>query len=89
MRQFSDASILLFMQLVYQCPETGCWLWKGVKNEQGHGIYIENNISYGPVDKVSWDMFLSEENTTGRSPWRTCYNHRCINPKHFKLSGKK
>ena len=75
--------------------DNGCWLWRGVKNPQGYGMFSMNSTKVC-AHRVSYSLFTAEI-PSGLVVDHTCHNkdnacsgghscvHRsCVNPKHLE-----
>lgn len=79
-----DAEYDLLMENIHKCEVTGCWWWKGLKDENGYGIAILNGVMYGLASRFIWNAKNPSNQLSLRSyPFMNCMNMKCVNPAHM------
>jgi len=64
---------------------TGCWLWKGYKNDKGYGI-IKIGEKNNRVHRVSAMLFLDFDISSNLEVCHRCDNPVCWNPSHLFIA---
>lgn len=71
-------------------PETGCWIWKGRKNNKGYGIFTARLDGYDTprplfAHRVSYEAF-KRGIPEGRVIAHNCNRRPCVNPLHLRAT---
>lgn len=78
--------IVRFIRKVH-FSKSGCWIWKGAKNDKGYGSFCWNKRRLA-ASRFSY-LFFKEEIPVGKSVLHNCKpnldNKACVNPAHLWL----
>jgi hypothetical protein len=79
--------IIRFRNKVEKCQTTGCWFWRGLKSNNGYGIFSVKTTRFGAH---RFSVFLD----TGCDPkdlnvCHKCDTPLCVNPDHLFLGTQK
>ncbi len=80
----SDRATERFMRFVYPDPNCGCWLWSGMSNDFGYGLFRLGPGQPFRAHRYAYEAFR------GPIPGRLLVLHRCdlpacVNPDHLFL----
>jgi hypothetical protein len=83
----TDAEMKAWLETQYDVNENGCWVWKGAKNQMGHGM-LTWNTKCTQVHRLYWLL-------SGRSipdGFDICHGHNCskscFNVDHIRADTK-
>ena len=66
--------------------ENGCWIWIGATTTRGHPVvWSVKRQNNAPALKVSYEIFINNENI--KKVWNRCPNKNllCVNPEHASI----
>ena len=71
-----------FMDKVFPCPITGCWLWAAFVNPDGYGMVTVGSKSIR-AHRQSYQLFVGPI-PDGKQLDHLCRVRRCVNPHHLE-----
>jgi hypothetical protein len=79
-----------FSHYVY-LTESGCWEWRGARNENGYGVIGRGGRGEGnhKAHRVSYQFFNKIELTVEQCVCHKCDTPWCVNPHHLFVGTKK
>jgi hypothetical protein len=67
--------------------DTGCWIWKGTKNDYGYGVFLMHGEI--PIRAHRYSYWIHKgEIPDGMIVMHTCDHPPCVNPEHLRLGTK-
>ncbi len=71
-----------FMSHVEKVTESGCWIWMGLLNDKGYGIFWTKERARTRAHRFAYETYVGPF-PDGLEPDHLCRIRCCVNPRHL------